>query len=179
MLAASRPLPRFWSLFSTVGNAALRFAASVSKQAVAWFIPMALTAAVTAYVSYVYNQKANTVLVIQQQRLADLQQFRLSGAGLDQGLSAMSDALVDGKGLDQARRDMRAAITKNISDAVAVRHLLGPKADSYIAGLANLREVVDAVGTMDSGQGLWQTSLNLMKERRDLIASAERQALEA
>lgn len=143
----------------------------------AWLVPMLASAALTSYISYIYNQKANTALVMQQQRVDDLQSFRESGAELDQALSGMSDAIVDGSGLDEAKRNMRKAITKNISDAVAVRHILGSATDEYIDGLANLREVVDQTETIDSGRDLWQTSINLMEKRRQLVANAEQKAL--
>lgn len=154
-------------------------AVSGAAKACAWLIPMLATAGATAYISYIYSQKSNTALVVQQQRLNDLQQFRSSGAELDQGLSAMSDALVDGSGLDEARKQMRGAITKNIADAVAIRHLLGPKADTYIAGLARLRQVVDKTNDVHAGRDLWQTSIDLMVERRTLLSSAQVEALRA
>lgn len=139
-----------------------------------WLIPMLLTSGLTAYLSYFYNQRANTQLVFQQQRLSDLQHFRDSGAAVDQGLSSMSDALVDGTGLEVARHEMRAAIARHIADAVAVRHLLGERAaDSYIHKLALLRQVVDAVTTIQTGRDLWQESLNLISNRRHLISNAE------
>ncbi len=151
--------------------------ASFSREALGWLIPMLLTAAVTAYVSYRYNQKANTQLVVQQQKISELQEFRQSGAQLDQALGRMSDALVDGEGLEAARREMRTAITANITDASAVSHLLGSGAEPYLKGLADLRDIVDQVDTIESGQALWQGSLNLMQQRRKLIRRAERQAL--
>ncbi|RKE49986.1 hypothetical protein [Sphingomonas sp. PP-CC-1A-547] len=139
---------------------------------------MALTSGVAAYTAYFYNQKANHELVVQQQSLSDLQQFRASGAAFDQSLSTMSDALVDGSGIKAGQREMRTAITRNISDAQAIEHLLPPgEAKPYIAGLAELRDTVDGLGTIDSGQKLWQDSLNLMSARKKLIASAEQRAL--
>ena len=147
-----------------------------TAKALTWLIPMLLSAGAAAWLSYVYNQKANIALVAQQQRVNDLQQFRVSGASLDQALGDMSDALADGKGLDPARRAMRASINRNISDGLAARHLLGAGTDHYISGLADLRVVVDDTDEVQSGTALWQSSINLMKERRDLIAAAEAKA---
>jgi hypothetical protein len=153
-------------------------AMGVFTASIAWFVPMALTSGVAAYTAYFYTQKANTQLVIQQQSLGDLQQFRASGAAFDQAVGNLSDALVDGANITASQRDMRAAITRSISDTLAVRHLLGDsEADAYIKGLANLRETVDGIKSFDAGQKLWQDSLNLMSTRRKLIGAAEKRAL--
>lgn len=155
------------------GRSSLAWLGSLTKTSLGWLIPMLLTAGATAYISYVYNQKANTLLIIQQQKMADLQQFRSSGAQLDQALGHMSDALVDGKELESTRSEMRAAISKNITDADAVRHILGPGTDSYIDELAGLRTTIDEVHDVDSGNKLWADSLKLMSTRRKLLQSAE------
>lgn len=153
-------------------------AGAVTKTALGWLIPMLLTASVTAYISYVYNQKANTLLVVQQQRVADLQQFRSSGAQLDQALARMSDALVDRKGLEAAREEMRLAIARNISDAEAAKPILGEsQTNQYVAGLADLRVTVDGVQKLQSGQQLWQASINMMEARRRILREAEQRAL--
>jgi hypothetical protein len=155
-------------------------AAAIFKTSIAWLIPMALTAGFTAYLSYFYNQKANMALVVQQQRLSDLQEFRQSGAGLDQALSFMSDALVDSDRVDEGRRKMQDAITRQISDTTAIEHILGKQsADQYIHGLANLRETVDSLNSTESGQALWQQSINLMSERRKLVSHAQLRLNEA
>jgi hypothetical protein len=142
-----------------------------------WVIPMLLTAASTAYLSYFYNQKANTELVAQQQRVSDLQQFRASAAQLDQAVGGMSDALVDGSNLAARRADLRNSITRHLSDAQAVKDLLGSDSDQYIGRVSSLREIVDNLGTIGSGQQLWQTSINMMSERRHLLVSAQSKAL--
>ena len=152
--------------------------AAALTTAVGWFVPMALTSGVAGYTAYIYTQKANTQLVIQQQSLSDLQQFRASGAAFDQSVGTLSDALVDGTDVTAAQREMRTAITRSISDTVAARPLLGEaEAQAYIDGLASLRETVDGVNNFDAGQKLWQDSINLMSARKKLITSAEKRAL--
>jgi hypothetical protein len=160
-----------------LSGGAARLFISATKASLTWLVPMLLTASVTAYISYFYNQKANTSLVIQQQKIADLQQFRSSGAQLDQALGRMSDALVDQTGLEAARREMRSAIGRNITDADASRTLIGQGIDAYITGLAELRETVDGIQTPESGADLWQRSLNMMEMRRRLLKAAEQRAL--
>lgn len=147
---------------------------------IAWFIPMAITSGVAAYTAYFYNQKANRQLVVQQQSLSDLQQFRASGAQFDQAVSSLSDVLVDEEDPSSAKREMRLAITKHLSDAVTIEHLLPPgRVKPYVAALATLRPVVDAVGTSENGQHLWQDSLNIMSARKKIILEAEQTALSA
>ena len=177
MTAVLRIPPGVRAHFARWGISALRFFGSTAKASLAWLVPMLLTASVTAYISYFYNQRANTMLVIQQQKIADLQQFVSSGAQLDQALGRMSDALVDKTGLESARREMRSAIGRNITDADASRNLIGPETAAYIVGLAELRETVDQVETPESGAQLWQDSLNMMEARRRLLKGAEQRAL--
>ena len=161
------PLPR-WPL--------LGYMASTLKPALGWLIPMLLTASATAWLSYYYNQKANTLLVIQQQKNVDLQQFRASGSKLEQSLGALSDALALEEDLGPAQREMRTAIALNLADAIAVRHLLGSEeTDKYIESLASLRETVDRLDTVESGAVLWRQSLYLIDMRRKLLRRAEQQ----
>jgi hypothetical protein len=153
----------------TLKTAAFNF----SVRALGWLVPMMLTAVATAWVTYHYTRKANTEMVVQQQKLTNLQQFRASGAQLQQALSRMSDAIVDGGSLDPARREMRDAIARNLSDAVAVRSQLGPEAtDAYVRRLAALRIVVDQTDA-DSGAALWQGSLDVMEQQKRLLQNAE------
>lgn len=135
---------------------------------------MILTASSAAYLSYFYNQKANSELALQQQALSDLQSFRSSGAELDQAVSALSDALVDGVGVTEARSKLRSALTKHISDAVANERLLGADSKSYIAGLSSLRATVDDVdrNSVETQARLWEDSLKLMSQRRKMSSAA-------
>lgn len=168
----------FWSRFARVRGEAWRIFVTSSKASAVWLVPMLATAGATAYLSYIYNQKANTLLVIQQQKMTDLQQFRVSGGQLDQALGRMSDAVVDGFGLEAARREMRSSIGRHIADTEAVRNLLGSSTDSYLTQLADLRVAVDEVGPEDLGQSMWQSTLNIMAERRRILKDAERRAVE-
>lgn len=156
---------------------ALDFLGSTTKTSLGWLIPMLLTAGATAYLSFFYNQRANTQLVMQQQKMADLQQFRVSGAQLDQALGRMSDALVDDSGIQAARSEMRSAIGRNLADADSVALLLGPRTHDYIAGLANLRVTLDNVHDRSSGARLWQDSLGMMEARKRLLKDADRRAV--
>lgn len=136
---------------------------------------MIVTASAAAWLSYHYNQKANSELIIQQQAFSDLQSFRNSGAGLDEAVSVLSDALVDDRGVEDARAKLRTAITRHISDTAANELTLGPGAKEYETGLSGLRQTVDAVDrdSVETGAALWEDSLRLMSQRRKLISSAQ------
>ncbi|MES2497095.1 MAG: hypothetical protein V4618_13355 [Pseudomonadota bacterium] len=163
--------PKIW----TAVCAGARHAVVATRTMGAWFVPMFLTAALTAYLSYFYNQKSNTELAVQQQTFSDLQSFRNSGAELDQSLGALSDALVDGKDVDQAKAKMRSAISRHISDAVGNDRTLGPNSVIYINGLAKLRLTVDAVDpvNIETGATLWEHSLKLMSQRKKMVTEAQ------
>lgn len=165
------------SLLSKVRNVMGRFFGAtwtLTKRGSVWFIPMILTSASAAYLSYFYNQKANSELALQQQALSDLQSFRNSGAALDQAVSALSDALVDEKGITEARSRLRGALTAHLSDAIANEGLLGSASASYIYGLSELRTTVDDVqpASIRMQAKLWQDSLKLMSARRKMVAVA-------
>jgi len=149
----------FWSYLKKMGT---------------WFIPMIITAGATAWLSYHYNQKSNTELAVQQQRYSDLQSFRNSGSDLDQSVTALSDALVDGRGIEEARSKLRIAITRHLSDATANEATLGSGVEPYEKGLGELRRTVDAVDrdSTDTGIALWEQSLQLMSQRRKLVNGA-------
>lgn len=155
---------------TSLKTAAFKFAVT----ALGWAVPMLLTALATAVLTYFYTEKANTELVLQQQRLTDLQEFRASGAQLQQALSRMSDAVVDGDDLNPPRREMRDAIARNISDATTVENQLGTDATkAYIKKLANLRATVDGTEA-NGGAALWQGSLDVMEDQKRLLDNAEK-----
>lgn len=145
------------------------------KKSCVWFVPMFLTAAATAWLSYEYNQMSNTKLALQQQTFSDLQAFRNSGADLDQALGALSDAIVEGREVAQAKSNMRSAISRQISDALANEQVLGGASKGYIADLARLRLSVDEVdqGSVETSAVVWEQALALMSQRRKLIAAAQ------
>jgi hypothetical protein len=160
-------------------KASLRAAAfKFAVIALGWAVPMLLSASAAAVLTYFYTEKANKELVLQQQKLTDLQQFRSSGAQLQQALGRMSDAVVDGENLNAPRREMRDAINRNISDANAVQEQLGPDATkAYIKRLAALRETVDETET-DDGAAMWQGSLNVMEDQKRLLEAAQKRIRE-
>jgi hypothetical protein len=162
----------------SLSNASWRAFAAGLRGMLTWFVPMFLTASATAYISYKYNQRANTELVQQQQRISDLQGFRVSGAELDGAVGRMSDALVDNEGIKQARNDLRNAITRHIADTGSVRQILGENdAKTYIAKLSSLRDVTDNLSSVDSGQPLWEQSLMLMSIRRKMLVDSQARVL--
>ena len=140
-----------------------------------WIVPMLATAVVTAYLSYTYNQKANSELAVQQQIFSDLQSFRNSGAELDLAMSVLSDALVDGASVEEAKAKMKAAISRHISDTVANENALGAPSKQYLANLSQLRITVDNASreNLEAASLLWEQSLKLMSERRKLVAAAQ------
>ena len=169
---------QIWPKLRQWGGSAGRALRSGAKQACVWFVPMFLTAAATAWLSYKYNQRSNAELAVQQQTFSDLQAFRNSGAELDQSLGVLSDAIIDGRGVSEAKSKMRNAISRHVSDGLGTEKSLGLDSRSYIERLAHLRMTVDEVDphSVETGATLWQESLKLMSERRRLVASAELRA---
>lgn len=167
-------LPKLWRTAAPLRRGML----SLTKGMCVWFVPMFITAASTAYLSYKYNQKSNTELAIQQQTFSDLQAFRNSGADLDQALGVLSDAIIDGADIDAARSIMRNSISRHISDALANDKSLGPEATSYIEALGRLRVTVDDVdpSAVETGLNLWEQSLEIMSRRRKLVSAAQLRA---
>jgi hypothetical protein len=74
-------------------------------------------------------------MVIQQDRLSELQTYETTGAQLDSSVTQLSDAIVDGRGQDDARRNLRAAISAHSSAAFALRSGHGSDYPPYMAKL--------------------------------------------
>lgn len=139
-----------------------------------WSLSLLASAGLTAYLSYLANQRANVELAVQQQRLADLQRFRESGGVLDDSVRAFSDAMIDGGSLRIARQTIRSAVAKHAVDAMAIQHLLGKgETAAYMRQLNALRTIADQTDNVVSAKQVWQTAISIITARQKMIAHAE------
>ena len=111
-------------------------------------------------------ERANTKLVVQQEKLSELQTFENTGAQLDSGVTSLSDAIVDGRGADDARRNLRAAISAHSSAAFALRGGLGGDYQPYMTKLVELRGFADEATDAPSGVKVWQSTADLVAMRK-------------
>ena len=127
-----------------------------------------LGVAVTAGANYVSNKETNTAMVIQQQQVADLSQFGATGAALDRAMSQFSDALADGKGVEAARTNLKAAVVDHSSFVFNnMRDVMGPTDSAvYMADLRALGEAAQAARTYEDGVQVFQQTINLITYRK-------------
>ncbi|BCA57441.1 hypothetical protein HMP06_0210 [Sphingomonas sp. HMP6] len=125
------------------------------------------TALVGAPVGIYVATHANTIMIVQQQTLADLQNFENTGAQLDNRVSGMSDALVDGRGVNDARRALRDAVSAHSSAAFALRDDMGGDYPPYATKLRELRNFADKANTPREGVKVFQSLVDLIALRKD------------
>jgi hypothetical protein len=113
-------------------------------------------------------KEANTTMIIQQQRLDELQAFENTGAQLDNGVAQLSDAIVDGRGQVEARRDLRRAVVAHSSAVFALRDGLGNDYKPYMTKMVELREFADGADTAPEGVQVWQSLSDLVAMRKRL-----------
>lgn len=128
-----------------------------------------VSALVAGPVAYHYATRANTVMVVQQNTLAAVQQFESTGASLDNAVRQFSDSLVARRGVDEARQGLRAAVAGHSSQVFTMRDTLG-EADyrRYMAVLVQLRDRADNADDAREGVQVWQSAVDLIGYRRRL-----------
>ena len=143
---------------------------TVIAKACVWAGALFVTVAFTAIVTSHFTREDNLYLAQKNQELTQLERFAASGQNLDVSFRAFNDAIVDGKGIANAREKLRAAIAQNSSDTFAYEELIGGgRAKSYMAHLANFRQLVDASTSSANAIPMVQSGLDLVSERRTII----------
>lgn len=142
-----------------------------------------------AYFSSYYNAQDAADLAYRQQKISEIQQYRVTGVALNAAFRAFNDALVDEQEArladsDQAkalagevistRKALRDAIGQHSSQAYSARAVLGPGSGAYLERLAGFRRLVDKVQAPPDAMPMAQAGLNLVQERESLATSAER-----
>lgn len=131
-------------------------------------------AILTAILTYQFTAKLNVETAVQQQQSAAIQQFEQSGAQMDASLSQFVDALLDKKGIADARVAARSAISLHASQAAALKPLTGSgNVEQYVVGLGDLRELTDAADGKVTAKKMAQQHVNLMDYRAKLVAMAK------
>lgn len=127
-------------------------------------------AAVTAILTYLVTAQLNVETAVQQQQSAAITQFEQSGSQMDANLSLFVDALLDQKGVADARNAARASIVLHSSQAGALKPLAGSgNVDQYVNALGDLREFTDAVDGKQTARKMAQQHVNVMAYREKLV----------
>ena len=119
-------------------------------------------------VGYYFVKQSNTIMVIQQQEIADLSQFGATGATLDKAVGHFANALAKGAGVEAAREELNAAIVNHSSFVFNnMRGAIGP-ADSaaYMAQLNGLRVAVKTTVSLEDGVQVFQKAADLIAFRK-------------
>lgn len=129
---------------------------------------------VTALVTYVFTARLNVETAVQQQQSTAVQQFEQSGAQMDANLSQFVDALLDKRGVAEARTAARASISLHAAQAGALKPLAGTgNVEQYVDGLGDLRRLTDAANDRLSAKSMAQHHVNLMAYREKLSSLAK------
>lgn len=133
-------------------------------------------ALLTAGLTYFLTADLNTESAVKQQNSASVLQFEGSGAKMDTSLSVLVDAILDGRGVSEARKEARTAVTLHAAEANQLRTLVGNgNVDQYINSLGDLRELTDQASDRKSAQRMAQLHVNIMDYRVRMVSSAREQ----
>jgi len=129
----------------------------------------------TVILTFVATARLNVETAVQQQQMAALQQFEESGARLDASLSLFADALLDKKGVEDARKEVRTALVLHASQANALRAMVGDgNVDQYLGGLRELRQFADTATDPQTAMRTAQQHVTLMDYRVKLAGLARK-----
>ena len=131
--------------------------------------------AFAALFTYFATQRLNNEAALTQQYLSAIQDFSSTGATVDASITELSDTVLDGDQITEARKEARQAIAAHVAATQSLSQVVGTgNANAYMEGLATLRTLVDK--TSDPGQAL-KTSrarFDLMSNRIAIVAEARR-----
>lgn len=120
------------------------------------------------------TSKSNSEMADRQREEDQIGQFQSTAALLDTSIGTFSDALVDQSEVNEARKAMRAAIARHSADVNAMQRLLGEgDAMQYLAGLANLRRLVEETTEPTNAMPMAQQVIDLLEIRQSLIKKVE------
>ena len=143
------------------------------RQGMAWLAGTVVVAALGSVGTYYATHQTNADSAFQQRSLASLQQFETTGAGMDQATQAFSDAMLDKRGLEDARKNLRGTVSAHSASAMALRTTFGDsETDSYVARLVAFRDAADQARDVIAMQPVWQGLSDLVAQRRRMVASA-------
>lgn len=125
----------------------------------------------TAILTYMFTAHLNVETAIQQQQTSALQQFEQSGAQMDASLSVFVDALLDQKGVAEARTAARTSIILHSSQSSPLSSLAGTgNVEQYVNALGELRSLTDATDGRMTARKMAQQHVNIMAYRVKLVA---------
>ena len=109
-------------------------------------------------------------MVVQQQQVADLSQFGITGAALDRAVSQFSAALVAGEGIEAARTNLKTATLDHSSFVFNnMRESMGVvDSTAYMAHLRALHDAADSASSYEDGVRIWQQTIDLISYRKRL-----------
>lgn len=125
--------------------------------------------------TYYLTQKLNKETAVQQQHLASVQDFAATGARVDAAISTLADAAIDEDGVNQAKKEARQAIAAHAASALALRPVIGRgNVEAYMAGVAELRVLVDAAGDVPAAARASKGRYALIDNRNRVVEEARR-----
>ncbi len=128
-----------------------------------------------ALFTYGFTAKLNSESALQQQYLSAVQEFNSSGARVDAAITELSDNVLDGIDVAQARREARQAIAAHVAATVALSPLMGTgNVKEYMKGLGTLRVMVDRTGDSREAFRTSKARFDLMDNRQIMLAEARR-----
>ncbi len=124
------------------------------------------TALIGAPVAYYFAKQANTTLLVQQQRVSEVQSFESTGAEVDNSLRQFSDALASQKDVESARDRVRASVGSHSSIAFSMRDTIGSDYPGYMAKVNEFRSFADNASTPREGVVVWQSAVDMIALRK-------------
>ena len=133
------------------------------------------TALLAAWLTYFFTAQLNTKAAIQQQYLLAVQDFTTTGARVDASITELSDNVLDGTQIYEARREARQAIAAHAASAQGLVQIMGEgNVSEYMKGLATLRLLVDDTDSKPEVLRTSQARFDLMSNRTVMVAEARR-----
>lgn len=128
-----------------------------------------------ALFTYGFTARLNTEAALQQQYLSAVQDFNATGARVDAAITELSDTVLDGADIAQAKREARQAIAAHVAATQALSPLMGTgNVKAYMEGLATLRGMVDQTGDVRAALNASHARFDLMDNRQVMLAEARR-----
>lgn len=130
---------------------------------------------ISVALTYVITSRLNNQTAVQQQQAVSLQEYNRTGAAIDVAVTNLSDAIVSGSGVGEARQNARKAIAEHVGASLALAEVVGREnMNAYMEGVSRLRELVDDSRNPRSAMLASQARLDLMQNRETIAAEARR-----
>ncbi|PNU02096.1 hypothetical protein [Novosphingobium guangzhouense] len=139
------------------------------------FATAAVGGLLAAWFTYLFTAKLNSEAMLQQQYLAAVQEFIVTGSKVDASVTELSDSILDKEGVREGRKEARQAIAAHVAATQSLAQVIGTgNADAYMEGLATLRTLVDEAADVQTALKASRARFDLMDNRAVIVAEARR-----